>query len=105
AGAGLIVLAVVDQRVVAAGGLVLAAAGISTCWPLLMAHASAGRDRPGDVVGGVSAIGYLGFVVGPSLVGAVAGAAGLRVGLLVLAAAAVGVAVAPATRRLEVRHG
>ena len=103
--AGLTVLAVVDQRVVAAGGLVLAAAGISTCWPLLLAHAAAGRDRPGDVVGGVSAVGYLGFVVGPSLVGAVAGAAGLRAGLLVLAAAAVGVAVAPATRRQEVTHG
>jgi fucose permease len=98
AAAGLVVLAVVNQPVVAAGGLVLAAAGISMCWPLLLAHASSGFHRPGDVIGGVTSVGYLGFVVGPSLVGWVAGAVGLRGGLLVLAVAALGVAVAPSAR-------
>ena len=36
----------------------------------------------------MSTIAYFGFVVGPALVGGVAGAASLPVGLLVLAAAA-----------------
>jgi fucose permease len=98
AAAGLCVLAVVNQPVVAAGGLVLAASGISMCWPLLLAHASAGFDRPGDVIGGVTSVGYLGFVVGPSLVGWAASAVGLRGGLLVLAVAALGVAAAPRAR-------
>jgi MFS family permease len=51
------------------------------------------------VVGAVSTVGYLGFVVGPSLVGFVADRAGLRWGLVMLAAAAMLVAVAPYRRR------
>jgi hypothetical protein len=98
AAGGLVLLAVVGQPVVAAAGLVVAAGGISMCWPLLLAHASGGLARPGPIVGAVSAVGYLGFVVGPSLVGAVAANAGLKAGLLVLAVAAAAVAVAPAVR-------
>jgi MFS family permease len=75
---------------------------VSMCWPLLLAQAGMGRERPAAAVGGVSAIGYLGFVVGPAVVGSVAQLAGLRAGLLALAAAAVFVAVAPA--RVEARR-
>lgn len=82
----------------AAAGLALAAAGISVCWPLLLAQASAGLDRPASTVGGVTAIGYLGFVVGPPVVGGLARLAGLRPALLFLAAA--GFVVAAAPRRL-----
>ena len=50
---------------------------------------AAGRDRPdelrGSAVGTVTMIGYVGFLIGPALMGAVAGAAGLRVGLAMLA--------------------
>ena len=63
AGAGLVVLATVGQPVVAAVGLVLAAGGISVCWPLLMSEVGRGRARPGMVVGAVSTVGYLGAVV------------------------------------------
>ena len=79
----------------AAAGLAVAAAGISVCWPLLLAHASAGIDRPAAAIGGVTAIGYLGFVVGPPVVGGLAGLVGLRPALLFLAAAALLVAFAP----------
>jgi hypothetical protein len=82
----------------AAAGLALAAAGISVCWPLLLAQASAGLDRPASTVGGVTAIGYLGFVVGPPVVGGLARLAGLRPALLFLAAA--GFVVAAVPRRL-----
>ncbi|HET6792797.1 MAG TPA: MFS transporter [Acidimicrobiales bacterium] len=92
---GLVLLVAAPQPWLAAAGLVLAAGGISLCWPLLLAHASAGRARPAAVVGGVSAVGYTGFVVGPAVVGWLAAGVGLRAGLLFLAAAAVFVAVAP----------
>ena len=78
-----------------AAGLVLAAGGISLCWPLLIATAGAGRARPGVVVGAVSAMGYTGLVIGPSLVGWMAEWWGLQTGLLFLAGAAAFVAAVP----------
>lgn len=99
AATGLTVLAVAPAGV-APLGLVAAVAGIAVCWPLLLAQGTAGRARPGAVVGGMTAIGYLGFVVGPPVVGWVAGVVGLRWGLLVLAGTAAFVAVAPSSRRV-----
>lgn len=93
--AGGLVLLAAAPAAGAVAGLVLAAAGISVCWPLLLSHASTGLERPGLVVGGVTAIGYLGFVVGPPLVGWLASGLGLRHALLALAASAAFVAVAP----------
>jgi MFS family permease len=85
-------------------GLVVAAGGISMCWPLLLAHSTAGRERPGAIVGAVTAIGYLGLFAGPTLVGWVATGINLEwvatginleTGLLMLAVASVFVAIAP----------
>jgi MFS family permease len=104
AAAGLVLVALAPAWG-AAAGLAVAAAGISVCWPLLLSRASTGQERPAAVVGGVTAIGYLGFVIGPPLVGALAGIVGLRPAILTLAAAAAVVAVVP--RRLPVgrTHG
>lgn len=96
AAVGIIVLAVSPVTVAAGAGLVLAAGGISLCWPLFLSVAAAGRERPGAAVGAITSLGYLGFVVGPSVVGSLAGAAGLRSGLLALAGAAMFVALAGA---------
>lgn len=96
AAAGTALMATAPVAGVAAAGLVMAAGGISMCWPLLLAHASSARSRPGVVVGAVSGVGYLGLVLGPTLVGVIADGVGLRAGLGFLAAAAVFVAVAPA---------
>lgn len=105
AAAGAAVLVLAPGAWPKAAGLVAAAGGISLCWPLLLAAAGAGRRRPGVVVGAVSALGYTGMVVGPSVVGWMAQLWGLRAGLLFLAGAAVFVAAAPllspATRRTE----
>jgi hypothetical protein len=95
AAAGLAVMATDPPGPVAAVGLVAAAAGISVCWPLLLARATVQEDRPALVVGGVTSVGYLGFVLGPAVVGLLAGTLGLRFGLLGLAAGAVVVATAP----------
>jgi MFS family permease len=54
------------------------------------------------VVFAVTAIGYLGFLAGPAIVGLVAESWSLRVALAVVAAVAVALAVgAPAVRRIE----
>ncbi|MFZ4517119.1 MAG: MFS transporter [Microthrixaceae bacterium] len=88
AAAGLAVLAAASSPVAAAAGLVAAAGGVSVCWPLLMAEVGRGRARPGVVVGAVTAVGYLGVVLGPGLVGLVAGRWGVASGLWMLAGAA-----------------
>ena len=98
AAAGCLALALSPAAVPAAAGLVLAAGGISMTWPLLIAEAGAGRGRPGAVIGAVTTIGYLGLLTGPILVGLVAAKAGLRWGLVLLAAAAGMVAVVPIIR-------
>jgi MFS family permease len=97
AACGLVLMVTAPAAVVAAVGLVAAAAGISLCWPLLVAHMSATAERPGLIIGGVTSIGYLGFVIGPVFVGWVSQGLGLRAGLSLLAVAALFV-VATATR-------
>lgn len=101
AAVGLVVLLTSTGPMLAAAGFVAAAGGVSMCWPLLLAYAAQGSPRPGPVVGAVSAVGYLGFVVGPMIVGALAGVASLRAGLGFLAVAAVFVAVAPSATPLR----
>ena len=86
----------VAPAVGAAVGLALAATGVSVCWPMLLAYASQGRERPAGIVSGVTATGYIGFVVGPAVIGTVAEVFGLRAAVLVLAVIAAGVAIAPA---------
>jgi MFS family permease len=94
--AGGLVLVGVAPSVGAAIGLAVAATGVSVCWPMLLAYASQGRDRPAGVVSGVTATGYVGFVVGPAVIGTLAELVGLRAALVVLAVVAAGVAIAPA---------
>jgi MFS family permease len=66
---------------------------------MLLAYAAAGKERPGPAVGGVTAVGYLGFVAGPAVVGWISAAAGQRAGLLMLAVGACLVGVVPAVSR------
>ncbi len=98
AAVGTLLLATAQVPVTGAIGLVLAAGGISMCWPLLVAAAGTGRPHGAAAVGAVTAGGYVGLVAGPALVGWVAGAVGLRGALGLLAVAAAIVAVVPAVR-------
>jgi MFS family permease len=87
AGIGLLVEAFVGVSAIAAMGLAIAAIGVAVYWPLLLAFAGRGRVRPGVVVGGLSAAGYVGFLAGPPIVGWIAQATSLQWGLVALAAA------------------
>jgi MFS family permease len=82
--------------VIAAAGLAAASLGISVVWPLLIADVNNEARHPALAIGGVTAAGYLGMVAGPPIVGIVAGAFGRPMGLMVLAAMALFVAVTPA---------
>lgn len=102
AAVGLAIEAATDLPLVAAAGLAVASIGAATYWPLLSAVATRASTRPGLAVGGVSAAGYLGFLAGPPIVGAVADGASLRAGVLVLALAG-GVAASVPLRGLAAR--
>lgn len=86
-GVGLLVEATATSSWLAAAGLGAAAVGAAVYWPLLLAFASRGGERPGLVVGGLSAAGYVGFLAGPPVVGWVAQATDLRWGLALLGTA------------------
>jgi MFS family permease len=98
AAVGVVLLTAAPDPALGALGLVLAAGGISMCWPLLVAAAGRGRPHAAAAVGSVTAGGYLGLVAGPAIVGWAANAIGLRGALALLGAAAVVVAVVPAMR-------
>jgi Major Facilitator Superfamily len=77
-------------------GLALASVGITVVWPLLLADVNNEARHPALAIGGVTAAGYLGMVAGPPIVGILSGLFNLTIGLLVLAATALFVAVTPA---------
>jgi MFS family permease len=99
AGAGLLLEATSTSSVPASIGLGAAAVGAAVYWPLLLSYASQGAERPGVIVGGLSAAGYVGFLAGPPIVGWVAELTDLRWGLAFLGAAS----LAGAAVRLRAR--
>jgi MFS family permease len=66
-------------------GFGLVGAGLSVIFPTVLAAASRLPDSaPGHSIAVISTFGYAGFLVGPPLIGLVAHASSLRIGLLVL---------------------
>lgn len=89
---GVLVVAVVPIPLIGVLGCALVGLGVSGIVPL--AWSSAGRrepEAPGQAIAAVATCGYLGFLAGPALVGAVAGAAGLPVAFGCTAVAAVAI--------------
>jgi MFS family permease len=101
AAAGITLEALASDAATGIVGLALASVGITVVWPLLMAEVNNEARHPALAIGGVTAAGYLGMVVGPPIVGVLSGVFDLSTGLLVLAATALFVAVTPA----HVRRG
>jgi MFS family permease len=99
AGGGLVLAALAPALPLALVGFILGGAGISVAAPI--AFGAAGRDADdkdrGSAVASVTTISYLGFLVGPPLVGAVSGAFDLRAGLGLLAGIALLLSLAAAS--------
>ena len=93
--AGAIIFALASSATLGLTGIALTGLAISVVAPLVFGVAGrvGGPGRQASAIARVSTVAYFGFVVGPALVGGVAGAASLPVGLLVLAAAALLLAV------------
>jgi len=88
--AGLLAAAAAPSFGVALVGFALTGVGISVAAPTLFGAAGrrSGGDDRGSAIAAVTTVSYLGFVVGPPLIGGVSGAFGLRVGMLALAVVA-----------------
>ncbi|MFO7961450.1 MAG: MFS transporter [Nitriliruptoraceae bacterium] len=85
AGAGFLVVATVPVLLGGVVGFLLAGLGLGSLVPL--AFASAGRvvTTPGEGVAAVLAVGYLAFLIGPPVIGALADTIGLSAGFLLVA--------------------
>jgi MFS family permease len=98
--AGCAIAAVAPNAPIGLVGFALGGAGISLNAPIVFGFAGRHRDAA-TAVATVTAIGYLGLLVGPPLVGGIAQATSLRVSFAVLAVVAAAVAVAATRLRFE----
>lgn len=80
---GAVIVAAAPTALVALGGLVIAGAGTSVLAPVLYSAVGARSDpgRQGADLGKVAAVGYVGFLAGPPLVGAISAASSLPIAL------------------------
>jgi MFS family permease len=90
AAAGLLVAALTPAAPVALAGFAVAGAGVAMVAPALFARAGrlADAQHRGAAIATLTSVGYMGFVVGPGLIGLVAQLAGLPAAIGVLAALA-----------------
>jgi predicted MFS family arabinose efflux permease len=98
ASVGLVVVGLAPSALVAIVGFALSGAGIALVAPALFARAGrmAGTSGRGAAIAGLTVFGYVGFVVGPVLMGVISQASGLPTSFLVLAALSAGLAAAGA---------
>ena len=94
--AGIGLTSIAPDAPLALAGLVIAGLGISLIAPALFSRAGrlAGDRSRGAAIAGLTAFGYLGFVVGPPIVGLLAGVADLRVSFAALAGLAAAISLA-----------
>jgi len=100
AAAGCCVIAFAPTAPVALVGFAFAGAGISLNAPIVFGFAGRHKDAA-TAVATVTALGYVGLLVGPPLVGGVAQATSLRVSFIVLAVIAATVVVAATRLRFD----
>ena len=107
ASGGLLLAAVAPTVAFALLGFAIGGAGVSVSAPTLFGAAGRGASEAerGSAVASVTTISYLGFLVGPPLIGAVSGATGLRVGIGLLAGIALALAVAAAAAHRALPDG
>lgn len=106
AAAGSALAAVAPSAPVAWAGIAVAGAGCSVCAPTILSiagRAAAPHERA-TIVGSVTTIMYLGFLVGPAVVGGLAELTTLRISLGSVATLALLLSLASAVVRLPRRH-
>lgn len=84
--AGLLIAVLFPHLLTAIIGFLLVGAGVSSVVPLI--YGAAGRSKtlsPGVALAAVSTIGFLGFLIGPPLIGLVAAVSSLRISFTIIA--------------------
>jgi MFS family permease len=104
---GLLLAAVAPTIPLALVGFAIGGAGVSLAAPTLFGAAGRGASdaERGSAVASVTTISYLGFLVGPPLIGAVSGATDLRVGIGLLSGIALVLAVTASAARRALPDG
>ncbi|CAN5281540.1 MFS transporter [soil metagenome] len=85
--AGLLIAVIFPYFYTAMAGFLLVGAGVSSVVP--MVYSAAGRSKimsPGVALAAVSTIGFIGFLIGPPVIGFIAGIASLRASFTLIAA-------------------
>jgi len=86
AAAGLILAALTNEPLIVLVGFAAAGAGLANIIPLLFGAAGNFPGiSPGEGIAGVATIGYMGFLVGPPLIGTIAEKTSLRAALVMVA--------------------
>lgn len=91
---GLAIALVLPYLLTAITGFLLVGLGVSSVVPLV--YSEAGKSKtlsPGVALAAVSSIGFLGFLIGPPMIGLVAGAFNLRVSFVIIAIMGLSVAI------------
>jgi MFS family permease len=91
---GLMVSVLFPQLYTAIIGFLLVGAGVSSVVPLV--YSAAGKSKvmsPGVALAAVSTIGFFGFLIGPPLIGFIAGATSLRISFTIIAVMGLSIAV------------
>jgi MFS family permease len=97
---GLLIAVVFPYLLSAIIGFLLVGFGVSSVVPLV--YSEAGRSStiaPGVALAAVSSIGFLGFLIGPPLIGVVAGMAGLQTSFIIIAVMGLNVALMASLRK------
>ncbi|UQN29154.1 MFS transporter [Brachybacterium kimchii] len=103
--AGLVLVSLVDNQIVAGAAVILWGLGASLGFPVALSAAGDSGPQPAQRVALASIVGYMAFLVGPPVLGFVGEHLGLR-GALLLPAAVVAVAIflAPSTGNRALRR-
>lgn len=100
--AGLLLAVLFPYLVTALIGFLLVGFGVSSVVPLV--YSLAGKSKilsPGMALAAVSSIGFLGFLLGPPIIGLIASASSLRVSFAVIAGMALCVALLPTFKKIS----
>ena len=100
-GIGVIVVSAASSSTAALVGFAVAGGAISVAAPTIysMVGRTAPADRRGSAIGATASVGYVGLLLGPVVVGQIAGLTGLRTAMSALALVSLAVLLAGATVR------
>jgi Na+/melibiose symporter-like transporter len=99
---GLLVAVIFPYLITAMIGFFLVGFGVSSIVPLV--YSAAGRSKvmsAGVAIAAVSTIGFFGFLIGPPLIGMIAGISSLRISFVVIAAMGLSVSIIATFKKFE----